>query len=357
MPVEMIGWVTPQIESEILPDAKPAFDHGAIERAARIHEEADFDRALFGYFSNGPDTFLVAAHAAAVTTRLGLLLAHRPGFVAPTLAARKFATLDQLSRGRTAMHLIAGGSDADQAKDGDFMVHDSRYRRMAEYVDVMKKVWGAHTPFDFDGEFYRVVQAESVINCYQQPCIPLFGGGGSPAAIAALAPRIDVFMLWGEPLGATADFMHRVRAAAGPDNQSRIGFSVSTRPILGATDEKAWQRAERMLDKLTTMHGNQPIRKPENVGSQRLIEFAERADVHDSCLWTKLAAATGAHGNTTALVGSAETVAQALFAYYKLGASRLLIRGFEPLEDAQDYGRELIPRVRELVAAHDKEQS
>jgi alkanesulfonate monooxygenase len=30
------------------------------------------------------------------TDRLGVLVAHRPGFVAPTLAARRFATLDQL---------------------------------------------------------------------------------------------------------------------------------------------------------------------------------------------------------------------------------------------------------------------
>ncbi len=30
-----------------------------------------------------------------------------------------------------------------------------------------------------------------------------------------------------------------------------------------------------------------------------------------------------------------------------------LIRGFDPLEDAIDYGRELIPRVRGAVAARD----
>jgi alkanesulfonate monooxygenase len=46
----------------------------------------------------------VAQYAAAFTERLGLLVAHRPGFVAPTVAARKFATLDQISGARLGQH-------------------------------------------------------------------------------------------------------------------------------------------------------------------------------------------------------------------------------------------------------------
>jgi alkanesulfonate monooxygenase len=93
--------------------------------------------------------------------------------------------------------------------------------------------------------------------------------------------------------------------------------------------------------------------KRQNVGSQRLLEAAAAAEVHDTCLWTSLAAATGAQGNSTALVGTPETVAKAMFEYYKLGATSLLIRGYDPLPDAVQYGDELIPRLRELVAEYD----
>ncbi len=134
----------------------PVFDADVLARTARVHEEAGFDRVLIGYFTNAPDGFLVASHVAASTERLGLLLAHRPGFVAPTLAARKLATLDQLSKGRAAVHIISGGSDADQARDGDFADHDDRYRRSAEYVRVLRSTWAARQPFDHHGEFYRV---------------------------------------------------------------------------------------------------------------------------------------------------------------------------------------------------------
>jgi alkanesulfonate monooxygenase len=39
--------------------------------------------------------------------------------------------------------------------------------------------------------------------------------------------------------------------------------------------------------------------------------------------------------------------------YYKLGATSLLIRGYDPRPDATRYGEELIPRLRELVAEYD----
>ena len=155
MPVEMIGWIAPRIASELIPPSGPPFDPDVLAETARIHERAGFDRVLIGYFSGAPDGFLVGAHAASATERLGFLLAHRPGFVAPPVAARKLATLDQLTNGRLAVHIIAGGSDADQAKDGDWTDHATRYRRSTEYVSLLRRTWTEPAPFDHDGEFYQ----------------------------------------------------------------------------------------------------------------------------------------------------------------------------------------------------------
>lgn len=353
MPVEMIGWIAPRVSSEIIPVNGPPFDAGVIAETAKIHEDADFDSVLIGYFSDAPDGFLVGAHAAGVTKRLRFLLAHRPGFVAPTVAARKLATLDQLTGGRLAVHIISGGRDADQAKDGDYIDHGGRYRRSAEYVDLLRQVWTARQPFDHEGEFYKFDGAYADIKCHQNPHIPVYGGGGSDAAVELLSPGLDVFMLWGEPLKETAAFMARVRDAA---RGRPITFSLSTRPILADTEDKAWDRAREILARVTERTGgetNPNNRTAENVGSQRLLAAAEEAEVHDTCLWTKLAAATGARGNSTALVGTPDTVAKALLAYYKLGATSLLIRGYDPRPDAVQYGKELIPRVRKLVADYD----
>src|SRR5438045_5470320 len=151
MPVEMIGWIAPRVSSELIPPSGPPVDPAVVAETARIHERAGFDRVLIGYFSDAPDGFLVGAHAAHVTERLGFLLAHRPGFVAPPLAARKLATLDQLSGGRLAVHIISGGSDAAPAKEGDWIGHDARYRRAAEYISLLRRSWTEPAPFDHEG--------------------------------------------------------------------------------------------------------------------------------------------------------------------------------------------------------------
>ena len=179
------------------------------------------------------------------------------------------------------------------------------------------------------------------------PHIPVYGGGGSDAAIAALTPHLDVFMLWGEPLADTAAFMARVHKAAASRGRTPT-FSLSTRPILAKTDDKAWDRAHDILAQIE--RSSQKLGQRENIGSLRLLAAAEAGELHDSCLWMKLAQATGAQGNSTALVGAPDTVAKAMVEYYKLGATSLLVRGYDPLPDAQQYGAELIPLVRKPVS-------
>ena len=163
-------------------------------------------------------------------------------------------------------------------------------------------------------------------------------------------------MLWGEPLKDTALFMDRVRREAALSGRSP-SFSLSTRPILAATEGAAWDRARAILDRVLLNRGGAPAPQRQNVGSKRLLQAAAQAEVHDTSLWTSLAVATGAQGNSTALVGTPEVVAKALLEYYKLGATSLLIQGYDPRPDAVQYGEELIPRVRELVADYDAASS
>ena len=214
MPIEFIGMIGTSQQSEIHARTGPAVDVAYTRAFARAHERAGFDRVLIGYFSNGPDGFVVAADVLAHAERLGVLLAHRPGFVAPTLAARKLATLDQLSGGRLAVHVISGGSDADQRRDGDYLDHDARYRRTDEYLDVLKKVWTATGPVDHEGTYYRFERAWSDVRCVREPHLPIYFGGSSDIAVEIAGRHADVYALWGEPLAETAEQIASVRAAA-----------------------------------------------------------------------------------------------------------------------------------------------
>ena len=357
MSVEFIGMIGTQHASEIHTPQGPIIDVDYVRRFANAHEQAGFDRILVGYFSSGADGFIVASYAAFVTRKLGLMLAHRPGFVAPTLAARKLATLDHFSGGRLAVHIISGGDDEDQRKDGDFLTHDDRYERTDEYVEILRRIWTSDKPITHRGRYYTFEQSFSAVKPLQKPSIPIYFGGSSDAAIAVAGRRADVYALWGEPLAEAAKTIARVRESAARYGRS-VRFSLSTRPILAPTEDEAWARAKRIIEAIYKAGGRAMLgsgKSPQNVGSQRLLVAAATGEVLDRRLWTAVAAATGARGNTTALVGTPAQVAESLLAYYDLGVTTFLIRGFDPLEDAIDYGRELIPTVRSEIARRDRE--
>jgi alkanesulfonate monooxygenase len=356
MSVEFIGMLNTNGVSESRQPRGPAIDKAYLAAIAHAHEHAGFDRALIGYFSVGADGFEVASFAAAQTTKLKFLLAHRPGFVAPALAARQLATLDQFSDGRAAVHIITGSDDAEQQKEGDFLDKEQRYARTDEYLDVVRRVWTEERPFDHDGSHYRVKGAFTPIKPVQKPHLPIYFGGSSNSAIRVAAKHADVYALWGESLAQVRETVEAVRAAAAEHGRaSKIRFSLSLRPILGATESDAWARAERILDAARALQPNsdiyrKPASGPQNVGSQRLLATAAQGKVVDKRLWTEIAALTGAKGNSTALVGTPNQVAESLLDYYDVGITTFLIRGFDPLEDALQYGRDLIPLVRAEVA-------
>ena len=347
MSIEFIGIASTAPFSETGTAPGPVVQPGYLRELALAHEESGFDRILVAHSSASPDGFTVADQVLTHTTRLGVLLAHRPGFVSPTLAARKFATLDAFHPGRVALHVITGGDDADQARDGALSDKPPRYRRTDDFLQVVRKTWTATEPFDHDGEFYQVRGGRSSL-LPSRP-IPVYFGGASDDAVRAGARHADVYAFWGEPLAGIAERITQVREAAAP--YGRVpNFSVSLRPIPAATEAEAWQRAEDIL-RLTKERSGE-LRKDFNLdhtaqqGSRRLLEYAAKGDVHDKRLWTAVAKVTGAAGNSTALVGSYEQVAESLLDYTALGVGTLLIRGFSPLEDARDYGT-LVDLVRE----------
>ena len=359
MTIEIIGMIGAKREGAGAKGAAVQYIGGGMDpdyivEFSRAHEESGYDKVLVGYTSTSPDGFAVAMHAASHTLRLGYLIAHRAGFVSPTVAARKVATIDQFTRGRIALHIISGGSDEEQQRDGDYQDHDARYRRSAEFMGLLKKVWTSDEPFDHAGEFYKVAKAYSDVKCYQKPHVPLYFGGASEAAIRVAASQCDLYATWGEPVAEVEKKIVNMRAAvkqAGRDPNS-IRFSVSLRIILGTTEAEAWDKAHATLDRVvaSTEHSRDATaRVKQSEGARRLLELADRGDVLDERLYMPIAKATGAAGNTTALVGTTEQVVESLMRYYRVGCSTVLIRGFDPLNDVINLGKELIPMLRQEV--------
>ncbi|MFE9217777.1 LLM class flavin-dependent oxidoreductase [Streptomyces lavendulae] len=365
MPVEFLGIAATNDGSETTARSGAAFDKEYTLRLGRAHEDHGWDRVLFAYGSGSPDPAPAAAYLASRLDRLQILLAHRPNVSYPTYAAKTFATLDQISEGRLTVHFITGGNDHEQGREGDTLTKDERYARTREYIRIVKKIWTTREPFDHEGEHYRFHDFVSDVFPVRQPRPDVSFGGSSPAAYAAGGAEADIYCLWGEPLEQTARQIEAVKAAAeaaGRTEAPRI--QVAFRPIIAPTEELAWEKAHRTLGAIRQRRraGSRPgphrdgvaqAPAPQNAGSQRLLAIAEAGERYDRALWTPTAAATGGAGNSNALVGTPETVASALLDYYDLGVDILSARGYDLLGDAIDFGRYVIPLVREEVAKRD----
>ncbi len=261
MTIEFIGFASTQEYSESagVADGDPV-DPAYLTAVATAHERSGFDRVLIAHSSASPDGFVIADQVLSRTSTLKVLLAHRPGFLAPTLAARSYATLDAFHPGRVALHVITGGDDADQQRDGDFADKTTRYARTDDFLSVVRQEWESATPFDHDGEFYQVRQAWSSVR--PATPIPVYFGGASADAIRVGGKHADVYAFWGEPLAGIAERIREVRAAAAPYGRYPR-FSVSTRPIVADTEEAAWAKAEEILERTKERAGGQAPRVQE----------------------------------------------------------------------------------------------
>ncbi|SMC82974.1 Luciferase-like monooxygenase, partial [Rhizobium sp. RU36D] len=194
-----------------LPDAP--VDARFLERCARALDDYGFNYTLIPYSSSSFDPFTLGATILAHTKNIKIIVALRPNTVYPTVAAKSLATLDQLSGGRVVVHFIAGGSDEEQAREGDFLNKEERYERQEEYIRILRLAWTSTTPFDFDGKYYQFKQFRSAVRP-TNGLIPISLGGSSDAAYRIGGSLCDIFGLWGEPLAETKQQIDRIYAEA-----------------------------------------------------------------------------------------------------------------------------------------------
>ncbi|KAI6358279.1 hypothetical protein MCOR25_007377 [Pyricularia grisea] len=358
MPTEFISMTSPNASSELFPIPGASIDPEYLVRYAKVLDDYGFQYTLIPYASGAFDPFTIGATIAAVTKKIKVVIALRPNTMFPTTAAKQLATLDQLSGGRAVVHFIAGGSDAEQAREGDFLSKTERYERLEEYIRILKRGWESAEPFDWNGKYYTFKAWSNAVRPVNGSSIPVSVGGSSADAYRVGGALADIFGLWGEPLKETKEQIDQIYAQAekaGRTDRPRIW--VTFRPITAETEELAWAKAHRTLEALqgddaakARLYAPGPKdAEPQNVGSQRLLEIAKKGEVQDRALWYPTVTATNARGASTALVGSYETVAESILDYVDLGCELISIRGYDNLNDAVDYGRYILPRVYEGI--------
>ncbi|MFO6459304.1 MULTISPECIES: LLM class flavin-dependent oxidoreductase [unclassified Aeromicrobium] len=302
-------------------------DDEALVRRTETYEAADsLDRLLVGYSSTWPHNHAYAPYMLAKTSRLSLIVAHRPGVMDPAAAARYFATLDVLSGGRLAINVVVGGSDKDLQREGDYSPKAERYARATEYLDVVREAWTAEAAVDHAGDFYTEAGIRQSLKPFQGQ-VPIFMGGESDDAVEFGAKHADLYMLWGEPLAGTRERIVRVAEAAERHGR-RPKFSLSLRVFLGDTDEQAWEQARYAERSILEAQGSGSILRSSSsdnsVGRQRQLATADE-ELHDDCYWTRLVSLLGGFANSGALVGTPDRVLDSMRKYVELGVDAFLL--------------------------------
>src|SRR5882672_10223889 len=127
-------------------------------QVARAAEQLGFGAVLTPTGTWCEDAWLATAALITPTSRLKFLVAFRPGLISPTLAAQMATTYQRISRGRLLLNVVTGGDAVEMQRFGDWLDHDQRYSRTAEFLQVVRGAWSG-TPFDFTGDHYTVAGA------------------------------------------------------------------------------------------------------------------------------------------------------------------------------------------------------
>lgn len=293
------------------------------------------------------DAWIVATAIAAVTEKLKLLVALRPGIIAPTAAARMASALDRFSNGRLLLNVVTGGDPVELAADGVHLDHAARYRQTDEFLTIFRSLF-QQPRVDFDGNFFNVKGGELLQPARQKPYPPLFLGGSSTAAHDITAKHIDVYLTWGEPPAQVKEKIIDVRARAAKTGRT-VRFGIRLHTVVRRTNDLAWAAAEELLthvDDATIAAAQQTLKRFDSVGQQRMaaLHGGDRRNLEISPnLWAGISLVRGGAG--TALVGDGPTVAKRIEEYRDLGIDYFVLSGIPHLEEAYHFAENVFPHL------------
>ncbi|MGY1503201.1 LLM class flavin-dependent oxidoreductase [Streptomyces sp. QTS52] len=317
-----------------------------LSQIARAAEDLGFVGVLTPTGAWCEDAWLTTAMVSQHTERLKFLVAFRPGFVSPTLAAQMASTFQRQTGGRLLLNVVTGGESHEQKAYGDFLDKDARYRRTGEFLEVIRELWEGKT-VSLTGEHLRVEDAK--LARVPDPIPEVYFGGSSPIAGEVAARHVDVYLTWGEPPAQVAEKIAWVRGLAAKQGRT-LRFGIRLHVITRDTAEAAWTEADRILagfDAKTVRDIQAGLARSESEGQQRMLALhgggnRDGLEIHPN-LWAGIGLVRGGAG--TALVGSHDEVADRIAEYHALGIDEFVLSGYPHLEEAYWFGEGVLPRL------------
>ena len=322
----------------------PTLDY--LGQVARAAETLGFEAVLTPTGTWCADAWITTAALLGQTSTLKFLVAFRPGLITPTLAAQQAAAYTELSGGRLLLNVVTGGDLQEQRRFGDWLDHDQRYERTDEFIQVLRGAWSG-TPFDFEGEHYKV--AGATVRYPPSPTPEIFFGGASPAGREVAAAQADTYLTWTEPPAQVAELIGDVRQRAERHGRT-LTYGIRAHVIARDTSEEAWAEAARLqarMDPAVIAKAQKRFSRSDSEGQRRQASLAasanERLEIHPG-LWAGYGLVRTGAG--TAFVGSHAEVASLIEEYAEIGIEHFILSGQPHLEEAYWVGEGVLPELR-----------
>jgi len=299
------------------------------------------------------DPLLSVSAMAAVTKHLGFGVTVSLTYEQPYALARKFSTLDHLTKGRVAWNIVTSYLDSAAVNLGldQQITHDNRYDIGEEFLDVTYKLWessweddavvhdkktGQYTdpdkvhPIEHKGKYYSVPGIFLAEPSPQRTPV-LYQAGTSTKGRAFAAKHAEAVFIMGhstDVVGRNVADIRRQAAEFGRDPASVKVFALIT-PIVAETDEAAQAKYADYLSRASydgalTLFGGwtgidlspfTPTEVLEHVHSEAIQSVVENFTKADpSRTWTpeEIGKFLGIGGLGPVAVGSPSTVADEL---------------------------------------------
>jgi dimethylsulfone monooxygenase len=331
------GWLR-NVNDENMP---PTFEYAktVIQSAEKWGYSTTLIAELYLNDIKGPEqdsleAWTTAAALAAVTDKIEIMTAVRPGFHNPAVTAKMAANIDQISNGRFTLNVVSAWWEEEARQYGGiFTEHDERYGRTNEFIDVLKGLWTEET-FSYDGEFYQIKEAKLAPKPIQRPNPILYAGGESPKGKQTIVEKCDAYVMHGgtvEEITKKVIEMNLLRASI--NNQELSSFGMAAYVICRDTEEEALAE----LSKITDVKESSAYAGFKDFTSKSQLE--QQIQLQDYSVSNR--------GLRPNLVGTPSQIAERILQYEQAGLGLLLLQFSPQLEEMERFAKQVMPLVEE----------
>jgi len=355
VPLEFAYWV-PNVSGGLVVstiEQRTGWDFEYNKKLARIAESSGFSYALtqtryaasYGADKQHEATSFSLALLAA-TERLKVIAAVHPGMWHPGVLAKYVITADHISNGRAAVNIVSGWLKDEFVNFGlPWLEHDERYVRTEEFIRVLRGLW-TETDYSQHGKYYDISNFTlnpPPVDVPGRPHPEVFFGGNSTAAQATAGRVADWYFSNGKDLeGFSENISGVVASADAVGREPRFGLNG----FVIARDSQSEAR-ETLREIVAKAH------KPAVEGFRDAVQEAGASTKDKKGMWADSTFEDLVQYNDgfrTQLIGTPEQIAERIIEYKKRGVNLILTCYLHFQEEVEQFGREILPIVRELEA-------